>query len=102
MVAFSRMSVEQLREYQREAQRRSRARTAGAPDAEPKYKRGPVADAVPLADGPIFSAGTPSARPSERLIAEARLRRSAAMSLTATLMGDPPPGQSALDKRMSV
>lgn len=100
MVAFSRMSVEALREYNAAAQRRSRARTTCNPDAEPKRKREPAPS--DMADGPILTAGNnASARPSEQLMADARRRRAASMSLTAELMGDPPPGQSALDKRMS-
>lgn len=103
MVAFSRMSVEELREYNAAAQRRRRARMTGALDAEPRKKSGPRQDAPLLGDGPILTAGNnASARPSEQLIADARRRRCAPMSITGALMGDPPPGQSALDKRMSV
>lgn len=39
MVAFSRMSVEELRAYNRDAQLRSRARTRG--EDVPKLQRGP-------------------------------------------------------------
>jgi hypothetical protein len=38
-------------------------------------------------------------RPSQAMLQEAHRRNAAPRSLTAWLMGDPAPGQSALDKR---
>ncbi len=38
-------------------------------------------------------------RPTEAMLAEAELRMTAARSITAWLMGDPPPGYSALDMK---
>jgi hypothetical protein len=42
---------------------------------------------------------TPSHRPSPAMIADALRRNAAPRPIVAWLMGDPPPGQSALDKR---
>jgi hypothetical protein len=100
MVAFSRMSVEQLREYNRKAQERTRSRKAGAPDAPPKKAVGRPRSVVEDVDlGPIFSAGTPGARPTQAMIDDAERRSCAPRSLTSLVFGDPPPGRSALDKR---
>lgn len=52
-----------------------------------------------LADLDAGSAGTPSARPTPDMIEDARLRNRAPRSITSWICGDPPPGQSALDKR---
>lgn len=42
-----------------------------------------------------------ASRPSDDLIADAQRRASAPRSLSATLLGDPPYGYSALDQRQS-
>lgn len=53
-----------------------------------------------LEGGIIGSAEVRSvARPTAEMLADARRRNGASCSLTASLMRDPPPGQSALDKK---
>jgi hypothetical protein len=42
-----------------------------------------------------------ASRPSDKLIAEARIRADAPRSLSAMLLGDPPKGYSALDRGQS-
>lgn len=97
------MTPEQLRKYNCEAQRRSRARTAGSKDPAVSYQNmGRKRKTETLGDGEIFSAGNPDPRPSVQMIAEAKRRRSFIMTLETELMGDPPPGQSALDKSISL
>ena len=46
-----------------------------------------------------LSIESPKHRPSEQMLAAARARANAPRSLTSWVMGDPPPGMSALDKR---
>jgi hypothetical protein len=51
-------------------------------------------------DGNVGGAEVKStARPTEEMLIDARRRASAPRPLTAWLNGDPPPGQSALDKK---
>ena len=46
-----------------------------------------------------FFTESPASRPTPEMQSEAWRRNAAARPLTAWLMGDPPPGQSALDRR---
>jgi hypothetical protein len=53
-----------------------------------------------IAEGKVGGADVKSvARPTEEMLLDARQRAQAPRSLTAWLSGDPPPGQSALDKK---
>jgi len=51
--------------------------------------------------GDVFSAGAPMPRPTPEMLADAWRRACAPRSITAFVMGDPAPGQSALDQRGS-
>jgi hypothetical protein len=46
-----------------------------------------------------LSIESPKYRPSEAMLADARRRANAPRSLTAWVLGDPPPGMSALDQK---
>ena len=107
MVSFSRMSVEELRAYNRDAQKRSRARTSDPEHAEPKRigrsggrpagtgKRELVDETGEIGGAEVRS----TARPSTEMLKDAWRRNCAPRSITAWVCGDPPPGRSALDRR---
>lgn len=55
---------------------------------------------VALTAGPIFGAkATTASRPAPEMFAEARKRSEAPRTISQALLGDPPPGYSALDRK---
>ena len=95
------MNDEERKEYHKAAAKRCRDRMLGRPGAEPRWTKSKHPQNLLQGEGPIGSGGLPGARPAEETLLEARARSEAAQRRTPaqTLMGDPPVGYSALDKK---
>lgn len=93
---FSRMSLQELRDYNRQAQQRHRE----AKPRKAKRRDQLLAERKRLiTNRDLTDQVLPAFRPTPEMLADAMRRNSAPRPATAWLMGDPPPGESALDKR---